>query len=191
MPRDPARLPIVLVIGSDRQRADRIAGVLGASYELRRAYDETQAREFLDDDVDVVLVDWDRPRVIIEDLLVTRSERRSVCPVAQIVGPMTDVVALDTPVDEYLRSPIVPAVVRSTVHRLASVATYQRDLQELYTLARRKAAFESEMSRDELAASDEYAALLTEIDGYRELLDSMADGLDSRQLDLVLHDVQP
>lgn len=189
MPGDPTQRPVVLVVADDPALAEWLAEPLRSAFEIRRAYDPTQAGELLDADVDVVLLD-----VATAGLdswrFVGRLRRRDVaCRVALVVGPEVDTVALEVDADDYVTRPALADVVRETVDRLAEVAKYDRDLREFYELARRKAVLEARLSPAALAASSEYADLLVELDGYRDLLDVELRQLDADRDEIVFREL--
>jgi|GEM_PF-3717521 len=183
MPGDPTHRPIILIVSGERALAEVLATSLRTSYEIRRAYDATQAIELVDMDVDVVLLDRATSGLEYDRFVSSLGERGADPRVALVLGPEADPVVAGQ-ADDYLLRPVRPENVVDAVSRLAEVAKYDRDIGEFYDLARRKAALEARLSSDELATSEEYADLLVELEGYRELLDEELSEFDRHHQDL-------
>jgi DNA-binding response OmpR family regulator len=85
------------------------------------------------------------------------------------VEPDFDIVEMGF--DDYLVKPVSGADIRSLVSALVLRSAYDEGVQELFSLASKKAILEAEKSESELAESDEYRRLDDELASRRTALD--------------------
>lgn len=106
----------VLVVDDNRPLADAFARALSTEYDVRTAYTVADARESLDPDVDVVLLDRRLPDGSGDELLEEIRERDYECGVA-VVSAIEKSSELDC--DAYVTKPLSGAdEVRETVDDL-------------------------------------------------------------------------
>lgn len=106
----------ILVVDDNRPLADAFARALSTRYETRTAYTVADARESLDPDVDVVLLDRRLPDGSGDQLLEEIREHDYECRVA-VVSAAERSPELDC--DAYVTKPLSGAdEVRETVHDL-------------------------------------------------------------------------
>lgn len=145
-------------------------------YEVATATDGEEALERLEG-MDVVLLDREMPGpngpAVAEEI-----DERAADPFVVIVSAVEpDFEIVEMPIDEYVTKPVTGEELRSVVDTMLSRAECQDLLREFYSLASRKATLEVQKNAAELAESDEYGALTTELEEtrveVRELLAEM------------------
>ncbi|WP_096388847.1 response regulator [Halopenitus persicus] len=152
--------PTVLIVDDEPDVVRVYELALGDAYDVRKAYDGEEALEKVDDAVDVVLLDRRMPGPSGRDVL-EEIRRRDVdvrVGIVTAVDPDFDVAEMDF--DAYLTKPVADEDVRKTVAELLSRAEYDDSTTELVAVAEKKAALEAEKTKQELAANDEYRALV-------------------------------
>jgi DNA-binding response OmpR family regulator len=182
--------PIVLVVEDERDLAELYATWLGGTYRVRTARDGRTALEQLDDEVRVVLLDRRMPDLSGDEVLDTIRERGLGCRVAMVtaVEPAVDVVEMRF--DDYLVKPVSKAELDRTVSNLLVRDEYDDGVQELFSLASKKALLESEQDRAALEDADEYQQLLADIDDLRnELDDKLARLAETEDLAMIYQDL--
>ena len=166
-PTPPDGRPTVLVVDDDRALADTCEYWLREEYDVRVAYDGTQALERIDDDVDVVLLDRRMPDVSGDDVLAEIDARGLDCRVAMMtaVAPDTDIVEM--PFDEYLVKPVDEESVTETVEELLVRAEFDERIREYFALASTEAVLDDREVRDP-GALDELTDRVRALRGERE-----------------------
>jgi two-component system response regulator AdeR len=170
--------PLVLVVEDEPDLADLYATWLSSEYRVRTAYGGHEALDALDGDVDVVLLDRRMPGLSGDEVLETVRNRGIDCRVAMVtaVEPDFDIVAMGF--DDYLVKPVTKDTLRETVSTLCTRNAYDEGVQELFSLASKKALLESEKGSTELDESDEYAELTSQIETLQSELDETVGGID-------------
>lgn len=154
----------VLIVEDKRDLADLYAAWLNDSYETRVAYSGRDAQQQLDETrYDVVLLDRRMPDVSGDELLDTIRDRDLDCRVVMLTAASPDFDVLEMKVDSYVVKPVTRDELRGVIERLLDLSEYQQHVQELYSLLEKRAVLEAEKTANELAASDEFAALKDEI----------------------------
>jgi YesN/AraC family two-component response regulator len=80
--------------------------------------------------------------------------------------------------DTYLVKPVTRDTLTETVEDLLSRNSYDEGVQELYSLASKKALLESEKGRSSLENNEEYQALSERLAELRDELDETVSSLD-------------
>lgn len=170
--------PLVLVVEDEPDLADLYATWLSSEYRVRTAYGGHEALDALDGDVDVVLLDRRMPGLSGDEVLETVRNRGIDCRVAMVtaVEPDFDIVAMGF--DDYLVKPVTKDALRETVSTLCTRSAYDEGVQELFSLASKKALLESEKGSTELDESEEYAELTAQIEALQAELDEAVGGID-------------
>ncbi|SEO77352.1 Response regulator receiver domain-containing protein [Halogranum amylolyticum] len=170
--------PLVLVVEDERDLADLYATWLSSEYRVRTAYGGYEALDALDDEVDVVLLDRRMPGLSGDEVLEAVRDRGIDCRVAMVtaVEPDFDIVAMGF--DDYLVKPVTKEALRETVSTLCTRNDYDEGVQELFSLASKKALLEAEKGGSELEESDEYAELTARIEALQSDLDETVGGVD-------------
>ncbi|SFL12103.1 Response regulator receiver domain-containing protein [Halogranum rubrum] len=170
--------PLVLVVEDEPDLADLYATWLSSDYRVRTAYGGHEALDALDDDVDVILLDRRMPGLSGDEVLAAVRDRGIDCRVAMVtaVEPDFDIVAMGF--DDYLVKPVTKDALRETVSTLCTRNVYDEGVQELFSLASKKALLEAEKSSTELEDSEEYAELTARIEKLQSELDETVGGVD-------------
>jgi DNA-binding response OmpR family regulator len=171
--------PLVLVVEDEPDLADLYATWLSERYEVRTAYGGHEAIEKLGNEVDVILLDRRMPDLPGDEVLEVVRDRGLECRVAMVtaVEPDFDIIAMGF--DDYLVKPVSKDALRETVSSLLLRNDYDTGIQELYSLASKKALLESEKGPEDLSKNEEYQTLSERISRLREDLDSTLQDLDA------------
>jgi DNA-binding response OmpR family regulator len=171
-------LPLVLVVEDESDLADLYAAWLQGSYRGRTAYGGHEALEKLDEEVDIILLDRRMPGLSGDEVLDTVRDRGIDCQVAMVTAVEPDFDILGMGFDDYLVKPVSRDALLETVGNLELRGEYDAGVQEMFSLASKKALLESEKTETELDESDEYQELAERLEELREQLDSTVDSMD-------------
>jgi len=170
---------IVLIVEDEPDVAETYDLWLSADYDVRIANDGTEGLEKLDADIDVVLLDRMMPGLTGGEVLDRIRDAGYRCRVAMVTAVEPDFDILNMGFDAYLSKPIRSEQLHDTVENLTERATYDRLLQEYYSLVETQATIEGAKSDAELAESEEYADLSARIDSLQEELGRTLGGVES------------
>jgi DNA-binding NarL/FixJ family response regulator len=114
-----------------------------------------------------------------DEVLEVVRERGLDARVAMVtaVEPDFDIIAMGF--DDYLVKPVSKDALRDTVSSLLLRNEYDTGIQELYSLASKKALLESEKGPEDLNKHDEYQSLTDRIKRLRSDLDATLQNLDA------------
>ncbi len=182
----------IVVVEDEPDLADLYAAWLDDRYDVHVAYGGEEALSVVNDvdDVEVVLLDRRMPVVSGDEVLTTLRDRGVDARVAMVtaVEPDFDIVAMGF--DDYLVKPVSREALEETVSQLLLRDEYAAGVQELFSLASKKALLEAEKSSAELDASEEYTELSERVEDHRDDLDSTLDRLsDSDDLSELYRDL--
>jgi DNA-binding response OmpR family regulator len=172
-----ADAPLVLVVEDEPDLADLYATWLDDEYRVRTAYGGREALDQLDDDVDVILLDRRMPDLSGDEVLAAVRERGIGCRVAMVtaVEPDFDIIAMGF--DDYLVKPVSREALSRTVETLLVRNEYDDGVQELFSLASKKALLESEKGPAALESNEEYDELESRLEDLRGELDQRLERL--------------
>ena len=182
--------PVVAVVDDEPELADLFAAWLEGRYEVRTVYDGQAALGVVDGDVDVLLVDRLMPGTSGDEVVAALADRGWDGAVAMVtaVAPDLDIVGMEF--DDYLVKPVYREVLEATVERLLERTSYDERVQELFSLATKRATLEARKSEAELTDSEEYRRLSRAIRDLRERVDETATGLDEESFELALRGIE-
>jgi DNA-binding response OmpR family regulator len=174
----------VLVVDDERGLADLYTIWLEDDYDVRTAYNGTEALDALDDAVDVVLLDRQMPDVSGDDVLDELRDRGIECRVAMVtaVEPELDIIELGF--DDYLRKPVDRDTLVETVERLQRRSSYDNAVQEYFSAARKHALL-SESEDPGVTESEEFETLDNRLDELRGELDAVAASFDDEDFEVL------
>lgn len=154
-----AEQPLVLIVEDEPDLADLYATWLRNDYGVRVAYGGREALDKLDDEVDVVLLDRRMPDLSGDEALSEIRDRGFECRVAMVtaVEPDFDIIAMGF--DDYLVKPVSREALTETVSNLILRNAYDVGIQDLFSLASKKALLESEKDEAALEENEEYQRL--------------------------------
>lgn len=181
--------PTVLVVDDEASYTALLAEWLADDYRVRTAHSGTEALEKLDDTVSVMLLDRRMPDRSGDEVLSVVRDRGLHCRVAMVtaVEPSFDVVELGF--DDYLVKPTTRAEITSLVDSLLHRATYQREVQQLFALASKRAMLERRHSEAELRSSDRYSDLTAEVEALRTRLEDVTTSLTDEEYEAVFREL--
>lgn len=186
---DAGEKPVVLVVDDEERIPQAFALWLGDGYEVRTATDGEEAIERLDDAVDVVLLDRQMPGLSGDEVLDRIRDGGYGCRVAMVTGVDPDFDIVDMPFDDYLTKPVGREKLRETVDCLLSIDDYDEAIRTYFALSKKRATLEAEKTRTELEESDDYAALLDELDEQEARMNGLLGQMNPDQLDTLFRDL--
>jgi len=178
MSADP---PLVLVVEDEPDLADLYATWLRDEYRVRVAYGGREALEKLDGGVDVALLDRRMPDLSGDEALEAIRERGVDCRVAMVTAVEPDFDILEMGFDDYLVKPVSRDALKETVENLLLRNSYDEGIQELFSLASKKALLESEKDAVSLENNAEYQELSDRVAELRAELDETLTRFDDEE----------
>ncbi len=179
----------VLIVDDEHAITDLHARWLEDSYDVRKAYNGAEALEQMDDTVDIILLDRRMPDRSGREVLDEIREQEFDCRVAMVTAVEPDFDILKLGFDAYICKPVSdPEQLRNVVLTLETRSNYDSQLQEMLSLASKKAALEERKDPDELAENSEYRVLETRLASLRDELSDTTKGLDDDDLRAEFHD---
>ena len=160
--------PLVLIVEDEPDLADLYATWLRENCRVRVAYGGHEALDQLDGDVDVVLLDRRMPDLSGDEALAEIRNRGFECRVAMGF-------------DDYLVKPVSKEALEETVDNLLLRNSYNDGVQELFSLASKKALLESEKEAATLEENDEYRELDARLSELRADLDETLRQFDEER----------
>lgn len=167
----------VLVVDDETLLADLFASWLESDWDVRVAYDGETALEALDESVSVVLLDRRMPGLSGDEVLDRIREAGYDCRVVMVTAVDPDFDIVEMGFDDYIVKPISKEDLQETVTKVADRAEYDADIQELYSLASKKALLEAEKSERDLRESEEYEKLNDRFRSLRRRVDELREDL--------------
>jgi len=179
----------VLVVEDQERLADLYETWLSAEYEVRTAHIAGEARELLEDDIDVALLDRRLPDGSGDDVLSMIRESGIDARVAMVTAVDPDFDILEMGFDDYVVKPVTEADLHEIVEGLLDRDHYSEEIQRYYALASKRATLESEKSADELDASPEYDELLEGLTELRSSLREQAGEFDEADYEALFREL--
>ncbi len=167
----------VLVVDDETLLADLFASWLEDEWDVRVAYDGESALDEIDDSVSVVLLDRRMPGLSGDEVLDRIRDSGHDCRIVMVTAVDPDFDIVEMGFDDYIVKPISKEDLQATVTRVADRHEYDADLQELYSLASKKALLEAEKSERDLQESEEYAKLNARFNELRQRVDELREDL--------------
>ncbi len=181
--------PVVLVVDDEENLADLYSQWFTDEYEVRTAYDGEQALDLLDESVDVVLLDRQMPGLSGDDVLNCIRDEGLDCRVAMVTAVEPDFDIIELGFDDYLTKPVSKADLQEVIQGLLRRSTYDRRLQDYYSLVTTKVALEAEKSASVLADDHRYTDLKTEIQERKSELGRTQADLDVDDFEAAFRDL--
>ncbi|MXR51840.1 response regulator [Halovenus sp. WSH3] len=147
----------MLVVDDEEDVAETYALRLEANYETRIATGGKEALELIDDSVDAVLLDRRMPDMHGDDVLAALRERGYDCPVIMATAVDPDLNILEMDFDDYLCKPIFNETLQNTLEKHLDTGPDEKsELDTFLSLISKIDVLETELTRAELAESEEY-----------------------------------
>lgn len=169
--------PTVLLVEDEPAVADSFELMLRDQYRVWKAFSGEQALDKISDEVDVVLLDRMMPSMPGDEVLEEIRDRRIDCRVAMVTAVDPGFDTIEMGFDDYVTKPPTKAELRQTVEDLLTRSSYDADVREYHSLLSKRATLQTEKSESELAVSEEYAELETQIDVVESELEESTDRL--------------
>lgn len=169
--------PTVLLVEDEPAVADSFELMLRDQYRVWKAFSGEQALDKISDEVDVVLLDRMMPSMPGDEVLEEIRDRRIDCRVAMVTAVDPGFDTIEMGFDDYVTKPPTKAELRQTVEDLLTRSSYDADVREYHSLLSKRAMLQTEKSESELAVSEEYAELETQIDVVESELEESTDRL--------------
>jgi DNA-binding response OmpR family regulator len=179
----------VLIVEDERSLADLYAAWLADVCTVQIAFDGDQAIEQFGQSIDIVLLDRQMPKLSGDEVLTHIREQNTMCRVVMVtaVDPDFDIIELEF--DEYLTKPVDGDELRTTVERMDRLGTYDTVLRELYRCMATQAALYSEKSDAELAETEAYSELQTQIETLQLKAECTIEEFDAADFNTAFHDL--
>lgn len=164
--------PTILIVDDEPNVAEAYALGLDDGYDVELATSGEAAFDVLDDDIDVVLLDRRMPGMDGDEVLEGIRAEGYDCMVAMItaVDPAFDIVNL--PFDAYLTKPVEEDALRTTVDHLLELQNLDEAAAREFRIKEKLARLKQEMSPRELARSEAYAEVKSQLEELDEPLSS-------------------
>ncbi|WP_135536984.1 HalX domain-containing protein [Halostella pelagica] len=169
--------PTVLVVDDDDQVRDLYTTWLAEEYTVHTAKSGAEALETVDGGVDVVLLDRRMPDMPGDDVLTEVRTLGHDCRVVMLTAVDPDMDIIDMEFDDYVTKPVSETELAQTVETMIARSNYGEQLQEYFAVASKRATLETELTEEELSASDEYAQLVEQAEELRDSLDRLLSDL--------------
>lgn len=180
---DPVR---VLVVEDDPDLVELYERWLAGEYDLSTATSGGAAFDYLDDDIDIVLLDRNLPDRSGDAILADIRDRDLPCRVAMVTAVEPDFDIIELGVDEYVTKPVSKSALLEVVERLSKRANYDEEVREYFALASTKAALDAKKDSAERSANKEYARLEHDLEARRNRIDAMFDEMEDNDFDVLL-----
>lgn len=170
----------VLVLEDEVNLAELYTTWLSPEYNVRTANTAAEAREQFDTDVDIALIDRRLPDGSGDEVLdwISAQDPHCRCIMISAVNPDVDIVEL--PFDDYLIKPTDKDEFIGTVRRLENQSDYEGAVRDLYALTTKRIHLETQFKEAELADSEEYTQLKSEISDARQLASKADSNFDDQ-----------
>jgi len=178
------REPTVLVVDDERGLADLYAIWLEEDYDVRTAYDGSEALDALDASVDVVLLDRQMPDVSGDGVLSELRDRGIDCRVAMVTAVEPELDIVDLGFDDYLRKPVDRETLLATVARLVRRSAYDATVTDFFATARKHALL-SESEDPGVTDSAEFQRLEADLEDLRDELDDVVADFDGADYEVL------
>lgn len=169
--------PTILIVEDEQELADLFAAWLDAEYDCRVAYDGESALEAVDESVDAMLLDRRMPGLSGDEVLEQLRAQGLDCPIGMVtaVEPTFDIVEMGF--DDYIVKPVGAEELQSFVNNLLSLSGYDQNIRRFFQLSSKRSVLESTKNEQELAESEEYQTLVSELEQVREAADADRDAM--------------
>ncbi|MEE6208838.1 response regulator [Salarchaeum sp. III] len=181
--------PVVLAVDDEERVTEAYSLWLPDEYTVLTAVDGEQALSMLDETVDVVLLDREMPNMHGDEALDRMREQGYDCRVAMVTGVEPDVDIIEMGFDTYLTKPVTGEDLREVVEDLLSRATFDSRSQRFFALVAKQSTLETELTRSELDANEEYQELTREVERLQEELDETLTSMGAEGVEASYRDI--
>lgn len=179
----------VMVVDDEPGLVEVYAHALTKEFDVLTATSGEEALDEIDDGVDVVFLDRRMPDFSGDEVLEQIHDQGLDPRVVMVTAVEPDFDIVGMPFDAYLVKPVTGQDLRESAFRMLERDQYADTVQNYYALAEKKAALEARKSPVELEESEEYQALLDEMQQAREAADQQLGSLSSGEFDEAFRDL--
>ena len=181
----------VLIVDDESAVTDVYAAHLQDEYDVRTAYDGSEAVEKLDEEIDAVLLDRRMPGMSGDEVLEHIREEGYDCRVAMVTAVDPDFDILDMGFDDYVVKPVSRDDLYETVDRLLTYTSYDDTFQQYFSLVSKRAALQTSKSQSALETNEEYQALTDRINELEAELDDAVMDLEEGEFGALFRMPEP
>lgn len=168
--------PAILFVDDEPGLADLYEAWLADEYDTETAYSGQEALELIDETIDIVFLDRRMPDLCGDEVLAEVRERGCDCYVTMVTGVNPDFDIIEMDFDDYLVKSVSQSDLKEAVERAVARTEYDQQIRELFRLAEKRAALDSEKTVEVLQNNPEYQKLVEQIEQLeRETADTTAD----------------
>ncbi|MFB6267872.1 MAG: HalX domain-containing protein [Halodesulfurarchaeum sp.] len=182
--------PSVLIVEDERELATLYADWLADEYDVSTAYTVADAREKLDEETDVVLLDRRMPESSGDTVLDFIDERGLDPQVAMVTAVDPDFDIIDLGFDAYVIKPVERQDLRELVRQLLIRGLYNDQVRRYFSLVSKRANLEATKAPNELESRESYRELIEEIEEIEARLDDIVARLDDDDFAAVLRSLK-
>jgi len=168
----------ILVVDDEPDVADAYAAQLQDEFIVSTAYGGQEALDKIDDAVDVVLLDRRMPGISGDEVLAKIRDRELRIRVAMVTAVDPDFDIIEMPFDDYVIKPVSRDDLFETINRLLRSSEYEDRLRRYYALTAKHATLMANKPESELAESDQFRQLETELEEIRDALNRTISEFD-------------
>ena len=168
----------VLVVDDEPDVADAYAAQLQEEFIVSTAYGGQEALDKIDDAVDVVLLDRRMPDISGDEVLAKIRERELRIRVAMVTAVDPDFDIIEMPFDDYVIKPVSRDDLFETINRLLTSSEYEERLRRYYALTAKHATLMANKPESELAESEQFQQLESELEEIRDALNETISEFD-------------
>jgi DNA-binding response OmpR family regulator len=168
----------ILVVDDEPDVADAYAAQLQDEFIVSTAYGGQEALDKIDDAVDVVLLDRRMPGISGDEVLNKIRDRELRIRVAMVTAVDPDFDIIEMPFDDYVIKPVSRDDLFETINRLLRSSEYEERLRRYYALTAKHATLMANKPESELAESDQFRQLESELEEIRDALNETISEFD-------------
>jgi len=168
----------ILVVDDEPDVADAYAAQLQDEFIVSTAYGGQEALDKIDDAVDVVLLDRRMPGISGDEVLAKIRDRELRIRVAMVTAVDPDFDIIEMPFDDYVIKPVSRDDLFETINRLLRSSEYEERLRRYYALTAKHATLMSNKPESELAESERFQRLESELEDISESLNETISQFD-------------
>ena len=161
----------VLVVDDESAVADAYTAQLDTEYDVRTAYDGSEALEVVDETTDVVLLDRRMPALSGDEVLDEIRNRGLDCRVIMVTAVDPDFDIVEMPFEDYLQKPVDRGDLYGAIERQLTVEEYDEQFEEFLELNTKVGLLEEQKPPQELAESDSVQEMKERAERLKEDLD--------------------
>jgi DNA-binding NtrC family response regulator len=178
--------PTILFVDDEPGLADLYEAWLADEYDTKTAYSGQEALELIDETIDIVFLDRRMPDLCGDEVLAEVREQGYDCYVTMVTGVNPDFDIIEMDFDDYLVKSVSRSDLKEAVERAVARTEYDQQMRELFRLAEKRAALESEKTVEVLQNNSEYQKLVEQIEQLdQETADTTAN-LDNEDFRAIL-----